>query len=286
MSTVIPDAATLPLAIDKITQSVVLVGADTATRWLEHNPRNRPILDVTVARYRRDMADGNWLFAADPIRFNSEGALLDGQHRLTAHSQVPGLTLPYLVVRGLPDETQMVMDQGRKRTPGQQLALKGIPDYNRLAAAAKLSIIWESGLMFRDNKVVSSEVTTHRIESWVDENAEAISIVQSWGNITRRNDAPGSVALAAALRFVYIDDGAAREFFQTLADGGAPLHDPITTLDKRLQRIRRDGTKMSARDYLSLFIIAWNARRDGRSMSKFQRPRGGSWTTETFPEPK
>lgn len=57
------------------------------------------------------------------------------------------------------------------------------------------------------------------------------------------------------------------------------------TLDKRLQRMRREGLKMPERDYLALFILAWNAWRDGKQMSKFQRPRGGRWSEANFPEP-
>jgi hypothetical protein len=36
-----------------ISHSVELVDAATALQWLEHNKRNRPVSNATVARYRR-----------------------------------------------------------------------------------------------------------------------------------------------------------------------------------------------------------------------------------------
>lgn len=275
-----------PLASDKITQAVVLISSATAARWMERNARNRPISPVTVEKYRRDMIDGQWVYAADPLRFDTLGNLLDGQHRLTALALCDGLTLPFLVVRGLPTETQMVMDQGRKRHAGQQLALKGVKNATAVAAAAKILIIWEEGLLFRDNRAAQVAVTTPRIESWVAEHNDVIVDVGSYYSAIRTNDAPPSVSYAAAVRFAAIDPERSHAFFLALANGGTPVGHPVNTLDKRLQRLRREGLKMSSRDYLALFTLAWNAYRAGRKLTKFQRPRGGSWSAETFPVPK
>lgn len=103
--------------------------------------------------------------------------------------------------------------------------------------------------------------------------------------LTKQNDAPPSVAAAAALGFMQIDAADTVEFFTLLARGAGTQGHPIVTLDKRLQRQRREGLKMPHRDYLALFILAWNAWRDGKQMSKFQRPRGGRWSEDNFPEP-
>lgn len=274
------------LASNKISQAVMLISSGTAARWMERNVRNRPLSPVTVEKYRRDMVAGQWVYAADPIRFDSMGNLLDGQHRLTALAMCEDLTLPFLVVRGLPAETQMVMDQGRKRNAGQQLALKGVKNSSAVAAAAKVTIMWEEGLLFRDNKAAQVAVTSPRIEAWVAENYDLIESVGSYYSAIRNNDAPPSVAFAAAIRFAQINPDQAHAFYLALANGGTGMGHPINTLDKRLQRVRREGLKMPQRDYLSLFILAWNAYRDGRQMSKFQRPRGGRWSAENFPEPK
>lgn len=274
------------LASDKIVTSVMLVSSDTAARWLERNTRNRPLSAFTVERYRKDMAEGRWVYAADPIRFDNMGNLLDGQHRLTALAAVEGLTIPFLVVRGLPAESQLVMDQGRKRSAGQQLALKGTKNASNVAAGVKVYMLWRTGLMFRDSALAQSTITTPSIEAFVEERPLEIATVNDYFSAIRNNDAPPSVSFAAALRFNELDSDQARDFFHRLANGGTGINHPINTLDKRLQRVRREGLKMTNRDYLALFVLAWNAARDGKSMSKFQRPVGGRWKAENFPEPK
>lgn len=276
----------LDLSSPRVDVKVIMTDAPMAQRWLTKNTRNRKMRTTTVQRYRSDMEGGRWTFAADPIRFDADGSLIDGQHRLAALAETEGITLPMLVVRGLPEDAQSVMDQGTRRTPGDQLALKGVKDANAVAAAVKQYLIWREGLLFRDNKVVQATITTPRIEEWVDANPVPLANFQQIIGLTKQNDAPPSIAGAAAIRFMELDAASAVEFFTLLARGAGTEGHPIVTLDKRLQRNRREGLKMTGRDYLSLFILAWNAWRDDRQMAKFQRPRGGSWNEDNFPEPR
>lgn len=268
----------------KIDTAIIMVDAATAVRWLTRNVKNRPLNQRIVQRYRSDMTAGRWTMAGDPIRFDTEGHLLDGQHRLTALSETD-LTIPLLVVRGLPSESQSVMDQGRKRTAGDQLALRGVKNSMNVAAAVKQYLIWQEGMLFRDTKV-ASEITSPRIEAWVESHPGSIDAYHGLSTLTRQNDAPPSIAGAAALRFLEIDADAAMQFFTLLARGAGTEGHPIVTLDKRLARQRREGLKMPHRDYLALFILAWNAWRVGKQLLKFQRPRGGRWSEDNFPEPR
>lgn len=273
------------MASTRITHSIVMVDPEMAGRWLQSNTHNRPLRERLVTRYRADMEAGLWTMAADPIRFDHTGALLDGQHRLAALADLSDrITIPFLVVRGLPPESQGVMDQGAKRTPGDQLALAGVRNSNAVAAAVKKFIIWRNGAIFRDTKL--QVVSAPAIEAWVAEHPGDIQFFQSIWGIVRQNDAPPSIAGAAAIQFTRIDPEACEEFFTLLARGAGGEGHPITTLDKRLQRHRREGLKMPDRDYLSLFILAWNAWRSGKAMSKFQRPRGGRWSEDNYPEPR
>lgn len=272
-------------ATSKITHSVVMVDSTIALRWLQQNVKNRPIRQMIVHRYRSDMEAGRWSMAGDPIRFDVNGHLIDGQHRLTALSEIDGLTLPMLVIRNLPTESQGVMDQGAKRTPADQLGIAGVRNGSYIAAAVKKFIVWESGLLFRDNKAASA-ITAPRIEGWVQEHPTDVEHLQDVMTVAKNNDAPPSAAGAAAIAFGRIDPEQSNTFFELLAHGAGTEGHPIVTLDKRLQRNRREGIKMSDRDYLALFILAWNAWRDDRRMTKFQRPRGGKYTEDNFPEPR
>jgi hypothetical protein len=285
-----PDSTTLPADFDvvsaRIDHAVVMVDAAIAARWLKRNVKNRNVRQAVVGRYRTDMAEGRWHFAGDPIRFDTEGNLLDGQHRLTALSELDGITVPLLVIRGLPNEAQGVMDQGSRRTPGDQLGLRGVKDANHVAACVKVFLTWQEGYLFRDTKAATAAITTPRVEEWVAHHPADVANLSVMGGIVKQNDAPPSVSGAAAIAFSRIDAASAVEFFKLLARGAGTEGHPIVTLDKRLQRHRREGVKVPTRDNLAFFILAWNAWRDGRQMAKFQRPRGGRWAEDNFPTPR
>lgn len=278
-----PTATEFPLAVDRITSSTVMVTPDMAKRWLEHNKKNRTISPTVVAKYSNDMKSGLWTFAADPVRFDIDGHLIDGQHRLTALSE-SGVTIPMLVIRGLHPDAQLVMDQGRKRTSGQQLGLYGIKNSSNVAASVKFLIMWELGYLFRDNKIAQS-ITTPVIVEYVETHAADIEFFQK--NIRRitQVDVPPSISGAFFIMANRIDPAGAAEFLsQVYSMTGMSEGHPILTLDRRLRKIRRESLNTPYRDYLAFLILAWNAWRDGRRMTKFQRPWGGSWSVENFPE--
>ncbi|MFT4088170.1 MAG: hypothetical protein QM658_13675 [Gordonia sp. (in: high G+C Gram-positive bacteria)] len=57
-------------------------------------------------------------------------------------------------------------------------------------------------------------------------------------------------------------------------------------LRERFDRLQQQRVTTSDRDAVAFFVVAWNAWRDGRRMTKLQRPKGDAWTSETFPKPK
>ncbi|MFT4086158.1 MAG: hypothetical protein QM658_03235 [Gordonia sp. (in: high G+C Gram-positive bacteria)] len=282
----IPSAADLDVVSSRISHSVVMVDAETARRWLTHNKKNRTVSEVDVAKYRADMAAGRWQFAGDPIRFDVEGNLNDGQHRLFALSELDDVTIPMLVIRGLPIESQKVMDQGRKRTPGQQLSLLGVKDANLTASITKQVILWESGLMFRDHSL-HRMITTAAIEDYVAEHHDDMAYLAPLFGICRAVDAPPSiVGTFAIIAGRQHPDDTTKFLKQLHSMVGLSEGHPVHTLDRRLRNIRKNAQKVSNRDYLALFIQAFNAYRAGRKLATLPRPKNSGWTRENFPEPK
>ena len=253
-----------------------------ARKWLAFNTHNRPVSQIAVDKYRSDMIAGRWQFAGDPIRFDVEGRLLDGQHRLHALATCPDdVTLDLLIISKLPADTQTVMDQGRRRTPGDQLGLLGVRNAVVAGAGIRLFLAHESGLMFRDSHAQSG-ITTTRIERWYIDNAELADAAIDVPFLTA-SDAPPSVAMCAALLFTdRYGLAKATEFFRLLHAGAGEGH-PINTLDKRLQRYRRERIKATPRDTLALFIQAMNYWLDGQTITRFQMPRGAKWTADNYP---
>lgn len=101
---------------------VVMVTPAIATKWLEGNTHNRPIYQSVVERYARDMTKGNWRVTHQGVAFNTNGTLVDGQHRLWAIIE-SGKTIALLVHHGLPLESQSVIDVGATRSSRDRLWL-------------------------------------------------------------------------------------------------------------------------------------------------------------------
>ena len=93
-----------------------------AEAMLSHNTRNRNVRVNDVAGYARDMLAGDWQFTAEPIKFDTDGVLIDGQHRLlalvAAGKESPDIAVKVIVVRNLEPEAQEALDTGISRCPG------------------------------------------------------------------------------------------------------------------------------------------------------------------------
>jgi hypothetical protein len=105
--------ATKPAAASKsgLTATIVTVTPKLAGEWMESNEKNRHIRDRLVVKYARDMSAGNWSLTGEAIKFDTEGCLVDGQHRLLAVI-LSGVSLQMLVVCGVERAAQTVMDTG------------------------------------------------------------------------------------------------------------------------------------------------------------------------------
>jgi len=88
----------------------LLVTPETASQWLKLNEANRPLRSGAVQKMADDIADGLWLETnPQPLIFDTSGALIDGQHRLSALVRA-NRPLWFLVVTNVPRHTQLVID--------------------------------------------------------------------------------------------------------------------------------------------------------------------------------
>lgn len=129
----------------ELSLDIEMIDPEKAKYYLSLSVQNRNVSYVTVALYQREMEKEMWRLSADPIRFNTDGHLIDGQHRLMAciKAQRPFETL---VARGLPPETINVVDTGRARRASDVLALNGFTNSFLLASAARWLMVMRDGL--------------------------------------------------------------------------------------------------------------------------------------------
>lgn len=118
--------------IDKITSDngknpysvVMAVTPEQALQWLEGNTHNRSISQAHVMCMARDMKDDRWRLTHQGIAFDTDGLLIDGQHRLWAIVEA-NITITMRVFFNEPPENRQVLDSGQRRSNLDILQLSG-----------------------------------------------------------------------------------------------------------------------------------------------------------------
>lgn len=250
---------------------VVTVTPEHAERWLGRNVQNRNLRQSTVDVYARDMLAGNWMMTGEAVKFNRNGRLLDGQHRLAAVVQ-SGCSIPMLIVSGLADATQNVMDSGVKRTAADVLRIKGTPVAPAIASAARLGVLYDRG----DFKVAARQsypaVSHSEILAWLDLNPDAVDVgPQVMSNKAGRRY-PGRSRAAGIFAWTVlrrIDRDQADDFFDDLLESrGLGLGDPRSALNQKLSITRNLSAPVEAH----LLFRTWNAIRTGETLKMVKTP--------------
>ena len=115
-----------------------------ASKWLQQNERNRPCSIHRAKVYAQAIKDGVWKLNGETIKFNCNGDLIDGQHRLHA-VVMAGQAVESYILTGLPADAFDTIDGGRKRSNADRLARRGEKHYTLLAAVVARVWCWEQG---------------------------------------------------------------------------------------------------------------------------------------------
>ncbi len=94
---------------------------------MQRNDRNRRFRGLTVAQYADDLRNGRWEVTLQGIAINTEGKLIDGQHRLSAVVK-SGCTVPMMVTWDVNESTHL--DSGLKRNTKDSLIMAGVMPNN------------------------------------------------------------------------------------------------------------------------------------------------------------
>lgn len=100
---------------------IVNVTPSMALEWLKFNTNNRPLRRTVVNGFKLALQRGEYIATHQGIAFGTDGVLLDGQHRLTAISELRDGIFPMVVTWGVPNDAFKVMDIGVKRSAADSL---------------------------------------------------------------------------------------------------------------------------------------------------------------------
>ena len=98
-----------------ITTCVETITPDVAKKYLQHNRKNRKVKPRQVESLARDIRQGNFKLTHQGIAFNSDGQLVDGQHRLLA-TLLAQLPITIMVSRDMPADCVEAIDRGETRS--------------------------------------------------------------------------------------------------------------------------------------------------------------------------
>jgi hypothetical protein len=264
---------------------IVDVDPATARLWLERNPKNRDLRAKEASKYAFDMRNGDWQFTGEPIIFDDDGNLIDGQHRLLGLIEAE-VTLPFLVVRGVSDTAQDDIDSGIPRKFADVLKIAGEPNSNALAAITRKVYEWDQGVRMSTGKVKGNFATNRQLGRCLERYPELRDIARDAKRVAGGCGLPTSAVGLLMYAFSRIDHEDSTFFFDRLADGqGLTEGDPIYRLREKITSERNVRGTTPYRFLVAITIKAWNAYREGTPVHRLQWRMGGA-NPEPFPEPR
>lgn len=216
--------------------SFEVITPELASEYLHSNLDNqRTISQLVIERYVRSMREGLWRVNGEAIKFDINGKLCDGQHRLTS-CIAADKSFETLVIRGLETEVFDSLDTGKQRSAGDVLRMMGVKSHFSISAAVRIwvaisrlddkDVFWEikpsllgiTNHSIRDHYLKASKKGggNHWEQSGVIVLRDYTKFVKLVGP---------STAIFAYMMLTHIDHDRALSFFKGLESGMPQLRD-------------------------------------------------------------
>ncbi len=228
--------------------------------------KNRPLKAAIVQRYARDMESGAWALTGEPIIFDSDMSMRNGQHRCAAYIR-SGEEFRTLVVTGVHPKAFDRMDQQCKRSCADVFSIKGEMGTNHLTACCVLLWHWECS-RFKATGSHRIMPSISEVEDVLERHPDIRNFRKSYAD--REHGMRCSDSVLATLHYILsgIDRERADAFFDGIKSGdGVPTGDARKALRERLIRDSVRGINRRPQELLGLVIKAWNAWYSGKKIS-------------------
>lgn len=259
---------------------------DVADEMLKHNTHNRHLSGNVTKNKRgniyKSMEQGLWDLNGESIKFDCNGVLLDGQHRLMACSKT-GNPFDTIVVRGLKPITQNTMDSGRKRSVADVLKLDGIKNAQSVAGASAIVLEFnKNGYQALQSQGGLVHFSRSEHISFEEQHNEQFQHAVNATDALRPLYPQTKLAALFYLFCLVSSDDA--EFFIKDLKSNVPKRQPIAALRDRLLLSKSNKNHELKTSQKNAYTIkAWNAFMLGEEIKIFRWQRGGA-RPESFPE--
>lgn len=259
------------MTTNPIETAFIDVTPDLANEWLNRNEINRNLDVKRIKMYASAMRLGAWQVSNDDICIDPNGMLLNGQHRLHAVIEA-GVTVPMHVKFNVPTAAMGTMDRGKIRNYSQHLRFRGEQSVALLGATLRLSLQLYLGISDTGTKGDADH------DVFLAQHPEIRKSVKLADRIKASVAAatPSSIASAHWLiSAVQATETKAvdRFFYQIANPSNQPDGSPILALNQRLMIILQQQQKVQSREYVYLFVQAWNLHATGEKAYNLRRLR-------------
>lgn len=252
-----------------ITHKTVLITPKLAAEMLEKNTGNfRKPIPASIRKYGIALREGKWQFNGETIKIAIDGTVLDGQNRLYAIVET-GISMPCIVVYGLPPERAMTMDTGKPRAIQDWIRHAGIKNANAVTAIGRMCCVYANGMWplqgFQSSRISDDEIIKF-IETHNSELQGAYSLAARCKTIIHG-------ATLGSIMMVAVEFGNPEEnhlcswFCESLSKGvGLGASEPVLHLRNRLNvsSQHRENAYMQR----MLACVAWNKTVRGETINK------------------
>lgn len=252
---------------------LMYVTPELADKMLAFNQHNRRMSKAHELNLRRDMESDEFILTHQGVAFDTNGVLLDGQHRLTAISQ-SGKTLILFVFVGIDPRAFAYIDIHRKRSSRDVLEMDSAPNAAVLGSVVRMVYLvdnYEVSEWMRagiNNRTVSAMYSADK-ERYDWATREAHNMVQAWRGFPASGI--GALLYLAAKRGASGND--LTEFIDTYKWGeNINREHPISVLRRYAKDYAEDKSRRVRNTILfGQLVMAWNAVQEGRTLRTLHR---------------
>ena len=276
--------------------SLEAIGPDKARIYLRNQAPNRLVNETLVTQYACAMLESEWHNTGDPIKFDEQGRLADGQHRLQAVVEAETEQV-FSVVRGISfDNLLVTVDTGRKRGSADVLTIMSADPstditflYPRnLPAVAKLVMTYYNQRDINRSTLFCTTLSTTQIVRFCVNNKAALEDACRIEARISHNVQMNKAATAACVFLCQQADGETLTYFvDELIRPTTTKGNPAYALREQALKDRTKRTPDWSKDHrltAAYFIKAFNAFCVGRAVECIRCAAFGD-RMEEFPVP-
>jgi hypothetical protein len=235
-----------------------------AEAWLEANTANRPLSRPTVRAFAEAMKRGEWIVTHQGIAFDTNGVLVDGQHRLAAIIEAD-LPVELTVFTDVAEGAFDVLDTGKRRNAADVLAIEGEKSSTMLAAMVRTVWLYENRPDLNWSGGAAG-VTNHQIVQTLDAHPKLRDFLAVGDQLAQ---ATGMIKSAAGASSYLVTQANKRAdltgWFEGVVDGaGLAKGDPRLLFRRVMFSMARKQAgqvlrRRDTREHVALYLKAFNA---------------------------